>query len=56
MLSDAKNANQRTSAKDLVKILEETVTKGSISTVKYEIISTKPERLLSKEATDPKQP
>ena len=41
--------NPRTTAKDLVKMLEETGTKVSISTVKTRTISTWPERPLSKE-------
>ena len=49
--------NPRTTAKDLVKMLEETGTKVSISTVKRVLHHHKPERPLSKEeATAPKPP
>uniref|UniRef100_A0AAZ3QUS0 Transposase Tc1-like domain-containing protein n=1 Tax=Oncorhynchus tshawytscha TaxID=74940 RepID=A0AAZ3QUS0_ONCTS len=49
--------NPRTTAKDLVKMLEETGTKVSISTVKTSPISTYPERPLGKEeASAPKPP
>jgi hypothetical protein len=48
--------NLRTAAKDLVKMLEETDTNVSISTVK-QVLYRQPERLLSKEeATAPKLP
>jgi hypothetical protein len=55
MYLGAKSANL--SQNNLVKMLEETGTKVSISTVKTSPISTKPERPLSKEeATAPKPP